>query len=131
MKTTTLRFAVSMIFMGLSAGVAAHHSFSAFDEGTETKLDGVVVEFQWKNPHTWLWLDVTNEDGSVTRWGVEGSSPNILSRRGGWDSKAFQPGDQVQLIINPMKNGEPGGMFLQGTLADGSIKTMFGGPRQE
>ena len=56
----------------------AHHSFSAFDMQTNKDLEGEVVEFQWTNPHTFLWINVTNADGSKTRWGLEGMSPNFL-----------------------------------------------------
>jgi hypothetical protein len=89
-------------------------------------IEGEVVEFQWTNPHTWTWLDVTNEDGSVTRWGLEGMSPNFLGRRG-WTRHTLAPGDTVTIVIAPLKSGEPGGTFLRATLEDGTEKVMFGG----
>jgi len=105
--------------------VDAHHSFSVFDMTTERVIKGEVVEFEWTNPHTWTWINVTNEDGSVTKWGLEGMSPNFLGRRG-WSRHTLEPGDVIEVTINPLKSGEPGGTFLRATLADGTVKVMFG-----
>ena len=110
----------------LISGLAwAHHSFSVFDMATEKALEGEVVEFQWTNPHTWTWLNVTNADGSVTKWGLEGMSPNFLGRRG-WSKNTLKPGDHVKIVIAPLKSGEPGGTFLRATLEDGTERVMFG-----
>lgn len=103
----------------------AHHSFSVFDMQTEIELTGEVVEFQWTNPHTWTWINVTNEDGTVTKWGLEGMSPNYLGRRG-WARNTLEPGDRITVVANPLKSGEPGGTFLRCTLEDGTVKVMFG-----
>jgi len=104
----------------------AHHSFSVFDMTTEQVVRGEIVAFEWTNPHTWTWMDVTSEDGSVTRWGLEGMSPNFLGRRG-WSKNTFQPGDEIEAVIHPLKSGEPGGTLLRATLEDGTVMTMFGG----
>ena len=112
--------------LAVAAGAAhAHHAFSTFDMTTETVLEGTVVEFQWINPHTWTWLDVTHEDGSVTRWGLEGMNPSFLGRRG-WNESTLEPGDRIQVAIYPLKSGAPGGTLLRATLADGTVKVMFG-----
>jgi len=103
----------------------AHHSFSVFDMQTNKDLEGEVVEFQWTNPHTWTWIDVTNADGSKTRWGLEGMSPNYLGRRG-WTKNTFKPGDKIKVVIWPLKSGEPGGTLQRATLSDGSEVVNFG-----
>jgi len=104
----------------------AHHSFSVFDMQTNKELEGEVVEFQWTNPHTFLWINVTNADGSKTRWGLEGMSPNFLGRRG-WTKRTFEPGDHIKVVIWPLKTGEPGGTLQRATLPDGSEVVNFGG----
>jgi len=109
----------------LSGIAAAHHSFSVFDMQTSKEIEGEVVEFQWTNPHTWTWIDVTNADGSKTRWGLEGMSPNFLGRRG-WSKNTFKPGDKIKVTIWPLKSGEPGGTLQRATLPDGTEVVNFG-----
>ena len=117
------------IIGGLSlAGAAnAHHSFSVFDMTTEKTIEGDIVEFQWTNPHTWTWVNVKDADGKVTRWGLEGMSPNFLGRRG-WSKNTFKPGDHVKMTIAPLKSGEPGGTLMRATLANGTEVVNFGRP---
>ena len=56
----------------------AHHSFSVFDMQTNKDLEGEVVEFQWTNPHTFLWINVTNADGSQDALGPRRHEPELL-----------------------------------------------------
>lgn len=66
-----------------SQQVSAHHSFSAeFDADQPVTLRGTITRMEWINPHTWMHVDVRNEDGSVTPWMIEGGTPNTLMRRG-------------------------------------------------
>ena len=109
-----------------TSSAEAHHSFSVFDMQTNKELEGDVVEFQWTNPHTFLWVSVKNADGSETRWGLEGMSPNFLGRRG-WTKRTFEPGDHIKAVIWPLKSGEPGGTLQRATLPDGSEVVNFGG----
>lgn len=92
---------------------------------SERVLEGVVVEFEWRGPHTVTRLDVENADGSTTRWVLEGMSPSYLGRRG-WTNDTLVPGDRVRVTIAPLESGEPGGTFLRIELADGTEKVMFG-----
>lgn len=109
----------------IGAAAYAHHSFSNFDMDTEQRIEGEIVEFEWTNPHTWTWIDVENDDGSTTRWGLEGMSPDYLGRRG-WTKDTLEPGDHVAVTIYPLKSGEPGGTFVRAELEDGTVKVMFG-----
>ena len=121
----TTRISIALIataLVAVSTQALAHHSFSAFNTATEKTLTGTVNRFEWTNPHTWIWVDV-NEGGKVVTWGVEGMSPNYLSRRG-WTKNTFKPGDKVTLTIRPMRDGSPGGMFVRGILADGKPVTF-------
>jgi Family of unknown function (DUF6152) len=123
---TRLFAAATAAMLAAAAGVSAHHSFAPFNTETEKTITGTVNRFEWTNPHTWLWIDVTEEKGLVT-WGVEGMSPNYLQRRG-WSRTTFKPGEKVTVVIRPMRDGSPGGMFVRATLADGKQLTFGAGP---
>jgi hypothetical protein len=102
----------------LAASAAAHHSPVMFDRSISKTLVGTVAEFAWTNPHASIQLDVQNESGSVDRWGVELGSPQSMARNG-WRSNIIKTGDKVTVVVNPLKSGEFGGIFVSMTLADG------------
>jgi Family of unknown function (DUF6152) len=121
------RLAIGLSLLALAAGSAtAHHSFSVFNMQKEIEITGVVKEVQWTNPHIWVWIDVTGDDGEVVTWGLEGMSPNFLARRG-WTRTTLQPGDKVTVALRPLNSGEPGGMFMRTTTPDGVVLSMGGG----
>ncbi len=96
-------FAVS----GVAHIASAHHSFAAeFDRNSPVHLEGTVVEFQWVNPHSWLIIDVENEDGTTEQWAVEGGAPSALLRRG-WNRNSLPPGTRVIVDGFQAKDGKP------------------------
>jgi len=104
MLMTTL---VSIGFLSLAASPSrAHHSGAMFDDQKLVEIKGTVKEFQYTNPHSWLLIDVKNEDGSVTTWGFEGEGPSTLLRAGVRKSD-FTPGTEVTIWGNPMRDGRP------------------------
>jgi hypothetical protein len=114
----------------LAAGVgpmAAHHSTVPFDTTKQTTLTGIVKEFDWTNPHTWIWINVPNDKGGVDLWGVEGMSPNYLGRRG-WTKNTIKPGEKITIVGRPMKDGSKAAMFMSATLANGKVMTQSGQP---
>ena len=100
--------------------VFAHHSPAAFDRTKEVTLVGTVKEFRWQNPHTWIEVEVPDEKDKSKQvvWGVELTSPTYLIRAG-WKSNIIKPGDKVTVVVNPVRSGEPSGIFVSMTLADG------------
>jgi len=105
------RLNVFTMILALSAGllalpVSAHHSGTMFDSNVERTWVGVVKEFQYTNPHSWLIVDVTNEDGSVTTWGFEAEGPSRI-RQAGIRKGDFKPGAKITITGHPMKDGRP------------------------
>ena len=100
----------------------AHHSFGMFDQADEAEIsiEGVVKKWQFINPHTWLIITVTNDDGSLTDWSFEGSAVPTLLRRG-IRGNSFEEGQTVTVIAAPMKDGRPGGGMKLVVREDGSI----------
>jgi hypothetical protein len=90
----------------LAPTVAAHHSGTMFEEKKTVTLEGVVKEFQYTNPHSWLLVDVTSKDGSVTTWGFEAEGPSTLARAGIKPSD-FAAGTRITITGRPMKDGRP------------------------
>jgi len=79
----------------MMAPAAAHHAFGAeFDASRPVLLKGKIVKVEWVNPHTWLHVEITKEDGSKEVWMVEGGSPNSLLRRGA-TKNSFPVGTEV------------------------------------
>lgn len=83
MKKMSLILAVSGLLLAISVPVVAHHAFGAeFDPNRPLILQGPVTKVEWVNPHAWIHLEVTADDGSTESWMVEGGTPNTLLRRG-------------------------------------------------
>jgi|ERR1700761_503626 len=103
-----------------AAPILAHHSFAMFDRANQVDLEGVVQEFRFVNPHTFINLVVKQDDGSTVIWSLEGQSPAALVR-GGWSSKTIKAGDELKMRIAPLRSGAPGGAWApnQITFRDG------------
>lgn len=116
---TTRVLALATIAIAWQAG--AHHSSSMYDRTQPVTIEAEVVEFRWVNPHSYLTVvDSTHSERKT--WSIEMSSPGVLTRSG-WNKRTFNPGDQITLKLAPLRNGDPGGIFMQATLADGQVMT--------
>jgi hypothetical protein len=93
-----------------SGAVLAHHSFAMFDQEHPIDLEGTVRDFKFTSPHTFILLQVKDQDGDTTVWNLEGGSPTALSRDG-WTAKTLKPGDEIRLTIEPLRSGAPGGAW--------------------
>ena len=103
----------------LCVPAAAHHSIAMFDQKKIVTLEGTVHQFQWTNPHAFIELDVSTR-GRTQRWSIELNSPNNLTRQG-WRRSSLKAGDEVTVRIAPLRNGNPGGLFLDVRKADGTV----------
>jgi Family of unknown function (DUF6152) len=116
-RLPNLLIALSMGLLAVSA--SAHHSFATFDMTKRVTVTGTVKEFQWQNPHIWIFL-VVEDHGQTNVWDVEGGSVVGLKREG-WSKDAFKPGDKVTITIHPKRDGTRGGSFVQGTTVSGKF----------
>ncbi len=105
-KTITFVGMVAAVGLLVALPVKAHHSFSAaFDETKPVNLQGTVTKVELVNPHSWIWMDVLEEDGSVSNWGLEGGPPVNLFRNG--VTKATLPvGSEIKIFGYQAKSGE-------------------------
>jgi len=114
--TTALAFAGALALA--TAPARAHHSALMFEVEKTITVDGVVKEFQYTNPHSWLLVDVTNADGTVTTWGFEAEGPSTL-RRAGIRPSDLKAGTKLTITGRPMKDGRPAAIWVEAVRADG------------
>jgi uncharacterized protein DUF6152 len=98
--------------------VWGHHSGTMFDDAKEITVTGVVTEFQYTNPHSWLLIEVKGNDGKTTTWGFEAEGPSTLTRAGIHPSD-FKAGTKVTMTGHPMKDGRPAATWIKAVRADG------------
>jgi hypothetical protein len=95
---TTLRITLAGVVLGLlvaAVPLVAHHAFSAeFDATKPVRLRGKITKMEWINPHAWMHMEVTNEDGTIDSWMIEAGPPGALVRRG-WRRDSVIPGTEV------------------------------------
>ena len=88
-----------------SVPALAHHSFNVeFDAKNPLKLTGVVTKVEWKNPHAYFYVDVTDEAGKVTNWALEMGGSSALIRAG-WGPNTTKVGDVLTVEGSPAKDG--------------------------
>ena len=116
--------AVCLWLLGSAIPAVAHHSFDAEYDGNKTiVLAGVVTKVEWMNPHARFYVDVKENDGSLTSWNLELGSPASLIRRG-WTRKSLKVGDQITVKASLAKDGSKIANARSVTLADG--RSVFG-----
>jgi hypothetical protein len=129
MKTWTRTLLALLIATTASGAALAHHSFAAeFDGAKKLKLTGTVTKVQWRNPHTYFYVDVKGEDGAIHNWAMELGSPNELMRRG-WTRDSLKIGDQVIVEGARARDNSYKGNASSIVMADG--KKMFNGTAEE
>jgi hypothetical protein len=118
---------VTILFLAIATLTAspafAHHSRAMFDQDKRVTLVGTVKEFQWTNPHCWIQVlvpDPDKPDAGPVEWGIEMDSPVALMRRG-WKKETLKPGDKITVVINPLRDGQSGGLVVSVTGPDGTV----------
>jgi hypothetical protein len=84
------------------------------------KVNGVVKEFHWTNPHSFIVLEVTDPNGHMVEETLESNGPGYLTRQG-WKRESLLPGDKITATIHPLRDGTPGGDLMDVTLPSGKV----------
>ncbi len=111
-----LAMALGLTLAAIVPQASAHHSGAMFEDRLTLDLTGTVTRFDYVNPHSWLYVEVENDDGTVTEWGFELDAPPRL-RRVGVSPNHWREGDRVVVRTRPLKDGRPAG-FLVGAVSD-------------
>jgi hypothetical protein len=124
METSAMRnrsmkvFALTVGVLVVSAPLFAHHSNAVFDPRKRTTVTGIVTEWFWANPHCLLSIDVKDANGQVVHWVAETQAPpNMIPF--GWSRQSFKLGEQVTIMVEPARSGQPVGRLLRVVFADG------------
>ena len=111
-------FAVTFGFLVVSPPMFAHHGNSAYDMSKSVPMKATVTKFEYSNPHTQVYYDVTDDKGEVEHWVAELTSPGMLTRSG-WHHDSVKVADEVTVYLHPAKNGAKFGLFQRVVFADG------------
>ena len=112
--------ALGALLLAAVVSALAHHSNVAYEVTKVNTLIGVVKEFRWTNPHTWITLEVDDGKGNKVNWAMEGRAPGVLLRAG-WTKTVLQPGDTITVDFGPAKDGSKTGIVARVTKSDGTI----------
>jgi hypothetical protein len=121
-RRTPVLVSVALALLAATAA-RAHHSFAMYENEHQIKLKGKVTNFQWTNPHVYIDLDgvdVNSEKKETKSWVIECANPGILNRVG-WKFNMIKTGDELTVIVAPMRSGEPGALLKEVTLPDGRV----------
>ena len=127
---TKLGFLMAVSVVGLAVPVGAHHGFDTeYDASKKVKLEGVIKQVSWTNPHMRVYIDVTDAGGRVTTWNMEMTSPNSVQRQG-WGRNSLLPGEKVIFEGYGGKVVESRGSLARISKAAAPDKPLFvqGGP---
>jgi len=106
MKRTLLALVITVGAVVSGGRALAHHSFAAtyFEDKTQ-KIEGDLVQFMYRNPHSFVQLEAPDDKGVVQRWSIEWGAGGQLGRQG-VTRETLKPGDHVVIVGNPGRNPE-------------------------
>lgn len=130
-----MRLALVLGLLGavsFSSAGSAHHYMAEFDRDNPRALTGTVKEWQWTNPHSWLILTVAQPGGRTVQWALETAGP-MQARKQGMTRTMMKPGDKVDVMVAPRKDGRPEGglaglLMINGKPGPGQMVVEGGAP---
>jgi hypothetical protein len=120
MNKLTIPGLAAVISMLCAGELMAHHSRSNFELETIIEIEGVVTEYSWRNPHSYVRMDVVNEEGETVNWLVELQSTPMLTRLG-WAEDSLKPGDQITAVGNPDRDRSKPFLYLDDIIAEDGV----------
>jgi hypothetical protein len=127
-STATL-FCLGTLTAALALPALAHHGVAPhYDDGKQVTLDGTVTEFQFINPHSFVFLRVASADGNEAIWHCEMASRSVLARNG-LTEQMFAPGTHVRITGSQARQNPTGCALREAHFDDGSVlrsSTLFG-----
>lgn len=105
--------AVAATLGGIAVPALAHHSFGAtYDVRKDVTLEGTLVQFMFRNPHSFVHIEVADDSGEMQRWSIEWSGTAAL-QRDGVNRGTLRVGDDVVIIAHPSRTpGEYRGQMV-------------------
>ena len=110
---------IAVGLLGVSVPLFAHHGNASYDTKTIT-VKGTVTEYIWANPHVFLKMNAKDESGNVLHWIIEMENPVHLANAG-WSRTTFKPGDEVEVDLVQVKNGQPIGRVRNRIVINGKV----------
>jgi len=105
------RWIIASLLTALAFPALAHHSIAVhYDQSTSVTVNGVVTQFLWRNPHVFVYLEVTDEAGGIQNWVLQWQNTQVLRRRG-FDADSIQPGERLTVSGSPERH-EPQRLWI-------------------
>lgn len=119
MRVRGLAFAVTCL-TAIASNAWAHHSHNAYEVTLWSNLEGTVREVLLMNPHSWIYLDITDDIGRTTTWSLEAASPGSIMENG-VKREDVAPGDRIAVRCHLLRDGSNGCLL-------GFVTPMHGDP---
>jgi Family of unknown function (DUF6152) len=124
-RTVVVPVAAAVLFL-ICPALFAHHGSAGYDMGKVVTMKATITKFEWGNPHSQIFFDVTDEKGNVAHWDAETEPPPVMLERG-WTRKSLNPGDEVTVYCYVAKNGATTAILQKIVLANGKELSARGG----
>ena len=109
---------LTLVLCGVAAAASAHHGSAAYDTAREVSVSGVVRDWRWSQPHTWIYVEAKDANGRVLLWEGEGP-PLSWARQRGWSEAMFRVGEEVTLLVYPSRDTAHAGLVKRITRRGG------------
>ena len=109
-----------LVALAMVAAVEAHHGSADYDVAREVTVEGVVKEWRWSSPHTWVFLTVTRANGSTEEWSGEGPPLQWAESRS-WSKATLKTGETVRLVMYPSRRDGHAGLVKRIERAAGNL----------